>query len=206
MGYGATSHATATLALPTQVRIDGVSLDHGPGCTVAAQIVDCDLDWLNPGQDVFVIVSTTVLQPGRLDATASIWATGEDNRADNDAALALTVGDPATPKQATTASAAVAPVAASAGVPAPALSVKLSGAARAGATLRAVPRSVRAAGVTYRWAVCAGSRCTTPAGATNAWLTLSHAWVGRRVTVVVAAKGANGRVARATAITARVTA
>jgi hypothetical protein len=97
MGFGATSQANATVVLPAQVRIDAVALDHGPGCTTKGQTVECDLSWVNPGQDVFVVVNGTVQTGGELRATASVWATGEEATSDNATVLTLQVGPRAEP-------------------------------------------------------------------------------------------------------------
>ena len=89
--YGATDDAALTFTLPAEVRIESYQLDHGPGCSVAGQVLVCDLSFLADGPGAHLVVEGFVEQSGDLTASAHIAAFGELTPLDNTIELTQTV-------------------------------------------------------------------------------------------------------------------
>ena len=199
IGNGATGDATSTFTLPDQVLITSVYVGHGPGCTQVGQVLDCNLDWVNPGEPVTVIVQGTVTKPGTLTATATVWAMGELNTTDNDATLAQNVADPSAPPPPTTPKETQ-------GVTSKGSTPALYSSRRykqltPGATLSLaanVARSLAAKGlpgatVHYQWQYAGAShRFANLTTQTRASLTLTASLVGKQVRVLLSVRSETG--------------
>jgi hypothetical protein len=200
LGWGATDHAIATFTLPDQVTIASVYVGHGPGCSQAGQTLTCDLDWVNPGQDVTVIVQGTVSKPGTLTANATLWAKGELNLTDNQATLVQMVADPAaasapkpgnpsTPNSPGKTTKSVPPLTPSA----PILVSLKSGPLAPGALLRLAAGGLSGTPVRYQWqAAGPDHHYTNLASQTRATLTLTTSLVGKQVRLLVTIRTATG--------------
>jgi hypothetical protein len=199
IGNGATGEATSTFTLPDQVQVTSVYVGHGPGCTQAGQVLACNLDWVNPGEPVTVIVQGTVTKPGTLTATATVWAMGELNTTDNHATLAQNVADPSAPPPPTTPKETQ-------GVTSRGSTPALYSSRRykqltPGATLSLaanVARSLAAEGlpgatVRYQWQAAGTShRFTNLSTQTRASLKLTASLVGKQVRVLLSVRSATG--------------
>jgi Subtilase family len=220
--WGATYSAKATFTLPEQIQITSVYVGHGPGCTQSGQTLACDLAWVNPGQDVTVIVSGAVASFGVLTATASVWAAGELNTTDNQTKLTEVVADPNAPKTTPPAGGggsggAGTPSTPSTHVRAPGVLPKPTGVPAVGTTLKAsLPVALHGVSeLRYQWQVqLLGKKAAglggSPAspqwvavkGASHASFTVTPGLAGRRLRLLVSvgpAKTARSYVSPATA-------
>ncbi len=186
----------ASAALPSQVTITRVYPDRGPGCTTSGQVVNCDLDWMNPGQSSTVLIFTTVNSGGTLTASASVFAEGEQNLSDNQTTLTLTVGATVPPTTTPTTTPGKGPAAT---LPRTIRVVPLGkkGKLAVGSTLTVTP-ALEGSGLHYRWQVRGPKGYTDLRGQTASTLRLTGALAGKRVRVIVS----NGGQARTSAPTA----
>jgi hypothetical protein len=178
---GGSSAARLELTLPNGYALTRTYADRGPGCTVAATRVTCDVAWINGSVTTTVQIFGTVGQAGTQELTATVTSLVEPelNPADNTLTLKLEAPGAFTPPGATGTSATSARV-----VTPP----RLVGRARVGETLRAVAPvwSSTPSHLGYQWQLCARG-CSRLAGATRLTLKLAPRMAGRLVRFVASA-------------------
>jgi hypothetical protein len=175
---GGSSSVRLDVTLPAGYTVSRIQRDRGPGCTGTPPTLACDVGWINPSTSTHIWIFGNVGQGGAQDVTATATSLLEPelDPKDNVQTVRLVPSPTAAPV-------AFAPPPQALHAP------KLTGVARVGTMLRSTPARWSAApsSVSYRWQLCAGSRCTAITGATSPTLKVRRAYVGRSIRVVAIA-------------------
>jgi hypothetical protein len=177
---GGSSAARLDLVLPAGYKLARINRDRGPGCIGTPPNLSCDVAWINSSTSTHIWVYGTVGQTGEQDLTATVTSLLEPEFDPKDNTLTLRLLPPAP-----------VPPAGGSLTPPPQVvkAPKLTGSGRVGTTLRLIPAhwSATPRGVSYRWQLCTGSRCTLIAGAKGTSLKIRRGYRGHSIRIVAVA-------------------